>query len=211
MKELIPYNSVEEALTDLDNGGRFYNILTKANDDHISTAELAKAAGVFSDKQNMILFLEMALMQLETKHQNKVISYLSEELKELYSRHLPTRFTPAEANQHGQSSKPAIITGIPKLIDSKTQFTGFIMVPIITNNVTTFAMIPIMDQYDVYELRDKETDTDFFIAHKRGNEKLAEKTTHCAGIIKELKAKKKEESDAGTFLEIVYYSEAKSS
>tara|TARA_B100001245_G_scaffold216885_1_gene184964 strand:+ start:158 stop:790 length:633 start_codon:yes stop_codon:yes gene_type:complete len=210
MKELIPYNSIEQALEDFDNGGRFYNILTKANDDQITSAELAKAAGVFSDKQNMILFLEMALMQLDTEHHNKVISYLSEELKDLYSKHLPAHFTPAEANQQGQASQTAIITGIPKLIDSKTKFTGFIMIPIITNNVTTFAMIPIMDQYDVYELRDEETDTDFFIAHKRGSEKIAEKTTHCAGIIKELKAKKKEESDSGTFLEIIYYSDAKS-
>ncbi|MFT6269782.1 MAG: hypothetical protein ACJAVV_002609 [Alphaproteobacteria bacterium] len=45
-----------------------------------------------------------------------------------------------------------IITGIPKFKDSKTDFCGFVMVPIVSSNITTFMKIPIMDEYDVYEI-----------------------------------------------------------
>ena len=47
----MPYRTVRNALTSIDNGGRFYNLLTKANDGNISTSELGKVAGSFSDKQ----------------------------------------------------------------------------------------------------------------------------------------------------------------
>lgn len=205
MKQIAPFDSLDLALTELDNGGRFYNLFTQANDSQITTAELAKAAGVFSDKQNMMLFLEMSLLDLDANAKKKVFSYLSNDLQLAYKKYQPKHYSTKEAIVHSQASEAAIVTGIPKLLDSKTPFKGFILVPIIANNVTTFTMIPIFDQYDVYELRDEESDSEFFIAHQRGSEKLAPQLTRCAGIIKELKADKKEQAQALGFLEIVYF------
>jgi len=51
MKKVNPYRYVDEALSSLDNGGRFYNIFTKAMDGIISKSELGKVGGVFNDKQ----------------------------------------------------------------------------------------------------------------------------------------------------------------
>ena len=46
MKKIIPYKSSNEALTALDNGGRFYNIFTKAGDGVITQEK----KGCFSRK-----------------------------------------------------------------------------------------------------------------------------------------------------------------
>lgn len=205
MKKIIPYKSTKYAISALDNGGRFYNIMSKANDGNISSAELAKVAGVFSSKQNMILYLEMSIFELANEAKREVLFLLSENLKAEYSKYKPLNLLPSEAQKSGVISSAAIITGIPKLIDSKTEFTGFIMIPVVTNKVTTFMMIPIIDQYDVYELKDVESGTDFFIAHNRSNRKLPKQLTRCGGVIKELKTKKNEESASDMFLEMLYY------
>jgi len=206
MKKIIPYKSYKYALASLDNGGRFYNIMSKANDGDISSAELAKAAGVFSGKQNMMLYLEMSLFDLENEAREKVLSNLSEALKSEYLQYKPAVFSPAQAKREAVTSSSAIITGIPKLIDSKTEFKGFIMIPIMAGKTTTFTMIPIIDEYDVYHLRDVETDNEFFVAHNRGRRKLPEQTVRCGGIIKELKLKENDDSESNLFLEMVYYS-----
>ena len=203
MRKITPYKSYRYALASLDNGGRFYNLRSKANDGDITSAELGKAAGVFSDRQKMILYLEMSLLDLEAEMRAKVYSHLSDDLKAMLSRLQPAIYSPAEANQKAEVSQSAIITGIPRLIDSKTRFTGFIMVPISTGDTTTFTMIPIFDQYDVYELTDADTEEDFFIAHNRSSRKLPEQLIRCGGVIKELKGEKDQEP--GKFLEMLYY------
>ena len=60
MREVHPYKTEGGLLKALDNGGRFFNIFTRASDDRITRAELAKAAGVFGSKPKAVLFLEMA-------------------------------------------------------------------------------------------------------------------------------------------------------
>ena len=64
MKKLNPCQNLTTALKTLDNGGRFYNILTKAEDGIISQAELGKVGGLFSSKQQSILLLEMSISAL---------------------------------------------------------------------------------------------------------------------------------------------------
>jgi hypothetical protein len=51
MDKIIPFKYLDDILSIFDNGGRFYNLLTKANDGNISQEELSKVAGLFSDKQ----------------------------------------------------------------------------------------------------------------------------------------------------------------
>lgn len=55
MRKIAPYKTAKNALASLDNGGRFYNVLTQANDGDVTSAELAKVTGVFSDMQKMIV------------------------------------------------------------------------------------------------------------------------------------------------------------
>ncbi|MDW3195154.1 MAG: hypothetical protein R8G66_22460 [Cytophagales bacterium] len=205
MKKVTPYKTTKGAIASLDNGGRFYNLASRANDGEITHAELAKAAGVVSDTQKIITYLELSLDQLESPAKQEVMSHLSNDLRHKYNKHLPQRFLPSEAAEHAQVATPSIITGIPRLVESKSEFTGFIMIPISTGSVTTFVMVPIIDQYDVYELRDQSTDETFFVAHARSRKKLPEQMVSCGGVIKELKADKKEKVASRKYLEISHY------
>lgn len=111
----------------------------------------------------------------------------------------------SEARETGKVSFNAIITGFPKHVDSKSDFTGFIMIPIMAGKVMTFTMIPIMDEYDVYEIKDEQTSKTFLIAHTIGGQKLPEKRIVVAGILKELKAHENEEVGSKKFLEAYYF------
>ena len=205
MRKVTPYKTTKNALASLDNGGRFYNFLSKANDGDITSAELAKAAGVFGGTQKMMLFFEMSMMALAEDQRETVVGNLSDELKRGYERFAPQHLIPSRANQEGRVSSNAIITGVPRQVDSKTEFKGFIMIPIMTGNVTTFTMIPIIDQYNIYELRDDETSEEFIIAHTRGRYTFPERQVRCAGVLKELKTGKGKQEGSRLFLETLYY------
>ncbi|EAR12610.1 hypothetical protein PI23P_08290 [Polaribacter irgensii 23-P] len=112
---------------------------------------------------------------------------------------------PSEAGSKGIIAANTIITGIPKLTTSKTDFIGFILVPIMIGNVTTFSLIPLIEIYDVYELRDENSSQSFLIAHSKGTNKLPEKIIIVAGVLKELKANKNEKKASKMFLEAVYH------
>jgi hypothetical protein len=71
MEIVKPYTEINKAVISLDNGGRFYNLLTKAKDGIINQAELGKSGGIFNDKQKMILFLELSISKL--RHNEKEI------------------------------------------------------------------------------------------------------------------------------------------
>ncbi|WP_298531504.1 hypothetical protein [uncultured Algibacter sp.] len=207
MKKVSAYKYVDEAISALDNGGRFYNVLTKANDGIISQAELGKVGGVFSDKQKMILFLEMAMFNLNDSQKKMVFSKLESKLQNTYKKFRPSKMLPFEANNRAKLTESAIITGVAKWITSKTDFNGFIMIPIVAGKVTTFTMVPLIDAYDVYEMRDHSTSEVFLIAHARSKEKLPEAKIQVAGIFKELKTSKDEDFDSKLFLEALYYSD----
>ncbi|MDH7445707.1 hypothetical protein [Aquimarina sp. 2201CG14-23] len=205
MKRLEPYKDISEAKTSLDNGGRFYNILTKADDGVISQSELGKVAGLFSNKQTMILFLDLSISLLNENDKNQVISLLTDDLQSMYIEHTCVALLPSQANSIGKLSCNTIITGIPKKLESKSDFNGFIMIPIVTGKVTTFTMIPIIDTYDVYEVVEEGTTDTFIIAHAKGSHKLPEKKIQVAGVLKELKSKKDEKSASNKYLEAIYY------
>lgn len=205
MNKVEPYKTINEALLSLDNGGRFYHVLTKADDGIISQAELGKIAGRFSDKQKMVLFLELATSRLESTDKEILISKLDERLQEAYLKYRPQNLLPSEVNEKGLLSSNIILTGVPKLIDSKSDFSGFIMVPLMVGDVMTFSMIPIIDDYDVYELRDEESSESFIIAHTKDPQKLPNQKIIIAGVLKELSTDKNEKNGNNKFVEALYH------
>lgn len=205
MKRIIPYKEVNEAVLSLDNGGRFYNLLTKSNDGLINQSELGKVGGLFNDKQKMILFLEMSMSSLNSEEKEIILSKLDEDLKQTYTKYKSQKLLPSEANTKGIVAVNAILTGVPKLIDKKSDFNGFIMVPIMAGKAMTFVMIPIIDNYNVYELRDEKTSETFLIAHSRNSEKLPSEKIIIAGLLKELQSGKNDNNKKIKFLEANYY------
>ena len=208
MEKIIPFRNVKEATNALDNGGRFYNMFTSANDGKITSAELAKAAGVFSNKQ-MWLYFEMSTTMLSSQAKNSIIQQLSEGLQADYLDQNILYLLPSQVKSEANASQSVIVTGIPKLIDAKSDLTAFIMIPIMTGNVTTFSMIPIFDEYEVYEMHDEVSKEDILIAHHRGSAKLPAKKISCGGVVKAFNKTEdsKENKQDDIFLEVLYYTE----
>lgn len=203
MKKIEPYKNVEKAVKSLDNGGKFYKIQTKANDGIIDQFELANVAGTASDKQKMILFLEMSILELEESEKTSVFSKLDSDLIKTYEKFKPKRLTPEEADFEVKLSSNVIVTGIPELIDSSSNFKGLIMFPIMLGNIATFKKTPLMDEYDVYKLKDKKSLKNFLIAHPIKSEKLPNKKMTIGGVMKTLITG----DGGGKYLEIIYYFE----
>ncbi len=208
MKEIIPFIDMKTAKAELDNGGRFYNWLTDANDGEVELSELARFAGVFSDKQKMFLYLELALSNLDDAQRQEVLNLLSDDLKALKVQFQPVHYSPALALQNGSAGEAAVIRGIPRHVEAKTQFSGFVMIPIVAGNVTTFSMIPIIDRYDVYEVYDCDHEQTFIVAHAKNKAKFEFRETLIAGVMKEFK-NTKDERQENLFLEACYFCDAK--
>lgn len=180
MEEIKPYTSFEEAMQELDNGGRFYNLFTEAQDEVITPAELSKVSGVFLTKQKMILFLEMALSRLDEQAKAKVLSKLDDRLQLHYQNYKPLQLTVSEAiKEHSPSS--IILTGTPKPNISKSALEGFVLIPI----GKTFMLVPILDVYDIYELNEEYTAEKPLIAHSKRSVKLPEQKLMVGGIWKQ--------------------------
>ena len=205
MQSVIPYQNYTGALEALDNGGRFYNIFTKAKDEEVSPVELAKVAGVFSDKQKMFLFYDMAVRELGESDKQSLFDNLSENLQAAYEEHRPQNLLPSEADSKGVASKTAILTGYPRFVTDKTVFNGFIYIPISTGKSMSLMMIPIMDQYDIYELTDDSSSTKTFIANVRGSERLPVELSRFGGILKETSVDKEGKENGHLYLEALYY------
>jgi len=205
MKQIIPYQNITEALSQLDNGGRFYNLFTKAGDGEINVAELIKVAGMFNERQKLILFLELSLSNLPKEEQVDIISKLDDRLRRDFLKFKAQELMASEAEERGILSANAIITGVPILKDSKSEFQGIVLIPISTGKAMTFVPVPIMDRFDVYEVRDDHSSETFLIAHYRGKSKLPAEKIKVAGVLKEIEIKVDGVKGKRKFLEINYY------
>ncbi|WP_394748266.1 hypothetical protein [Spongiimicrobium salis] len=207
MKKVTPYNTLQEARTALDNGGRFYHLMTKSDDGIIAKTELKKVAGRYSSKQKMILFLELAISDLDENGQMRIIEALDEDLKMAYQKYRPEVVVPSQLQSERLLGKSVVVTGVPKRVERKTAFKGFVMIPIMVNNVTTFSMVPIIEAYDVYEIKEMGSNAFAYIAHAKSTVRLEEKPMKIGGVVKELKSEGSEKNTENTFLEVLYYQE----
>ena len=205
MKQITPYQNITEALTQLDNGGRFYNLFTKAEDGEINAAELSKVAGMFNEKQKLVLFLELSMSHLSKQDQVEIISKLDDQLRKDFLKYKAQELMASEAEERGVLASNAIITGVPKVKESKSEFKGIVLIPISTGKVLTFVPIPIIDQYDVYEIRDDYSSETFLIAHYRGRDKLPAEKIKVAGVLKKLEVTINGVKSFQKFLEVNYY------
>ncbi|MFC1762983.1 hypothetical protein ACFL6U_13000 [Planctomycetota bacterium] len=207
MKQITPYRTVQGALNALDNGGRFYNVFTKAKDDVITDSELYKAAGVYSGQDKAHLFFELALSNLSDAEKEHVIQRMSPELRSRYLQSKPKQVQIATFEQQVTETDTVIVAGFPVFLENKTRFSGFIMIPICTGKVTTFTMIPIIDQFDIYEVYDtsdlqgKKT----IIATVRGSRRLSRTKTTFGGIVKKIQFKDKSKKKHRLYVETLFY------
>jgi len=207
MRELKPYRTKHGLQTALDNGGRFYNFFSTSQDNIVTRGELAKAAGVFSASTQAFLFLEMMQQELAAEERQSVLLLLEPGLREDYRRQRPITMLPSKVETEGVAGRSVIVTGYPRFVENRTEFSGFIMIPISTGKTTTFTMIPIFDQFDVYEVFDdrrmrKPNTVD---ATVRGQRIEHDGPIRFGGVLRKLKFKDKTKKSHQFFLETVFY------
>ena len=207
MRELKPYRTRQGLQKSLDNGGRFYNLFSKAQDSTITRGELAKAAGVFTSSVKAFLFLEMAQQDLPAEDRQSIVTLLDPDLRKDYRRLKPLVLSPSAVEEKGVAGRSVIVTGYPRFVENKTEFSGFIMMPITVGKVTTFMMIPIFDQFDVYEVFDdrRMRKPNSMIATVRGQRIDRNEMIRFGGVLKKLQFKDETKKSHRFYLETVFY------
>lgn len=207
MKKITPYKTMAGALKALDNGGRLYNVFTKANDGTITNSELLKAAGIFSGRDQAFLYFHMALAPLAEAEQARVVSRLEPELRQAYAAAVPRAISVDAFEQEGESKQTVMVQGYPRFLEDQTHFSAFIMVPISAGSVTTFTMVPIFNQFDVYELFAEAdcTGPSIIVAATSGRQRLPMERTTFGGVIKELSFETEAAASHAYYLETLYY------
>jgi len=201
MEKIIPFRNEAEALKSLDNGGRFYNVFTKANDDIITPQEVGKVAGVFFEPQQSVLFLTLAMSGLTETVKESIRSRFNDRLQKADQTFKPQEIITPPTNIRDLVGRNVIVNGVPALTESSSKLSGFILVPA----GKAFTMIPVIDSYDIYEIRNQQQDELFIIAHKKGKEKLPQQPISMGGVVKEIKTKKDNEETLNWVLEINYF------
>ena len=140
MQQLRPYRTVQGAKRALDNGGRFYNLRTRAGDNIVDGVELARAAGAPSSSPIAFLHLEMALMDLPAEQKAEVLSLLAPDLKVQLEAKRPRVLQPSLVQSEGAVGVPAVVTGYPSFVEDRAQLQGFMVMV-----APAIMMIPITD------------------------------------------------------------------
>lgn len=207
MRELKPYRTGNGLKKALDNGGRFYNFFSKSQDSIVTRGELAKAAGVFSASTQAFLFLEMMQQDLSAEDRRSVLQLLDSELRRDYQRHRPAILSPSKVEAEGVAGRSVIVAGYPRFVENRTEFSGFIMIPISTGKTITFTMIPIFDQFDVYEVFDDQRmrKPKTVVATVRGQKLEHDGPIRFGGVLRKLQFKAKTKKPHQFYLETVFY------
>ena len=207
MKQIIPFTSFYEAIQAFDNGGRFYNFLSHAKDGIVSPAELGRVAGATLDHKAMILYLELSISHLNDHDRERIVAHLDANLFNMYEKLRPVQMSVAQIAQQGIPGISTSVTGTPKKISSTGEFGGSVLVPVIVDAVTSFAIVPIVNAYDVYELTSEEGDAVLTVAHHKEQEPLPERKLRLGGMLTSLDQAEDQQKSAGIFLEVQYYLE----
>lgn len=205
MKKIETFKTIEEALVTLDNGGWFFNLFTKAEDDVISKSELGKAAGEFFTRKQSILYLDLLLSGLDLKEKDVVLSRLDETMATAWEKYQPEKIKDLADLSPPEPESGVRLSGTPRLIGSHQHFGGHTMVPMMVGKVTIVMPVKMEGLYDVYEL-DAHTPP-FFIVHSKNKTKLPEKQIRMTGRLKELINAKGETEPDKRYVEIAYFTD----
>ena len=124
MKKVEPYKTFAGALQALDNGGRLYNLLSRAGDGEIDEAELARAAGFMTWNWQALFFFELAVHRLTRDEQDKLRVRMHPKLRKRMSESRPGVIGRDMDVSRYEADMAAIARGYPQVLGPKTRFAG---------------------------------------------------------------------------------------
>lgn len=203
MEQITLFKSASQAIDNLDNGGQFYNIFTKADDDLISQSEVSKVAGASLQKQKAVLFLNLAMSKLSAREQQEIEGRFDDKLSDNFQKYSPQSINSNAELESLDAGTGVIISGTPRKIEGEGIISGFISIPVID----VFTLIPISETYIVYEIKDDVSGEAVLVAHDKDAGLLPESPIKIAGVIKQFQLTQEDESEFQKFIEVDFYSE----
>lgn len=206
MKQIHPFTSFQDALTQFDNGAHFYNLFSHAKDGVVSPEELDLIADTDLNKQQLILFLIMSISKMDNRSREKVLARLNGELFEMYEKYRPVHITISQMVERGKPGISVTIVGTPKKISEQSD--GKVLVPVALGAETSFALVPVAESYVIYELHSEYTHETVLVGHSKEITDLPERKLRLGGMLTALNhADSSHKSTHGIFLEVQYYLE----
>lgn len=203
MEQITLFKSASQAIDNLDNGGQFYNIFTKADDDLISQSEVSKVAGASLQKQKAVLFLNLAMSKLSAREQQEIEGRFDDKLSDNFQKYSPQSINSNAELESLDAGTGVIISGTPRKIEGEGIISGFISIPVID----VFTLIPISETYIVYEIKDEVSGEAVLVAHDKDTGLLPESPIKIAGVIKQFQLTQEDESEFQKFIEVDFYTE----
>lgn len=201
MEKIQTFESAAQAIDLLDNGGHFYNIFTRADDDMISRSEVDKLSGSGWEKQNAVLYLDLALSSLTHSERMAVQGRFDDYLSEAFDRYKPEILGAGSSLEGVEVGSNVLVEGMPRRLEGQGHTTGYIVVPVID----VFTHVPIEETYTVYELTDSESGHVFLIAHDKDSESLPTEHLRLGGQVNHFQLSRDDESEFERFIEIHYF------
>ena len=207
MREIEPYRNLQELQKAIDNGGRFYNLFTAADDAVVSPGELAKAAGVFTAGMEAFLFLELAQQKLSAEDRKAVFELLQPSLQKRFAIAGPKLLVPSSVECACAVDQAVVTTGFARFMREASQLGGFVMVPIMVGKVMTMIPNPITDTFCIYEFFDDAamTSASAMVTTPKDKRFEHEGPIRVGGAMRKIEYKDKEPKTHELFLETLYF------
>lgn len=151
MRRIETYRTLADAMTALDNGGRFYHLFAHARDARITPGELKKGTEG-SGMAHSALAYSLAVRALSDDERARLESTFTENLVEALAKRRPTELTPAEFAASAEPGEPYVVSGDGTEGEDRI-IHSTIMLPIQVGNVTSFTTMPVQTSYEAVTLR----------------------------------------------------------
>ena len=144
-RRITPYRTVRGALESLDNGGRFWNLLARAQDERIDASELARATGTLRAGLAAFVAFELSLAELDERERAEVRSHLSPRLKR--------RFAPFVLPHHTSGRElPAAIPGTGWIVAGEAHLVGHVTLHVRSMIMVGKVLVPVVHKLPYAEL-----------------------------------------------------------
>lgn len=205
MKQIKPFNNLADAQKSLDNGGKLFNLFSRAEDGAITEAEINKAAGNSSGSQDMALFLLLATSRLIDEDKDALLGMLSKTARSNSELYAPQFLTPA-VDSELEEGVNLMVHGTLKLISQSDELSAYTKKLLIAGKVPTYNFESVFDSHVVYEFTDSNTGNSMLAIHTKKHAPLENNIPYTFGCISRAYFKKKsDENQQYRLLEIKYY------
>lgn len=180
MHKVTPYRTRRGLERALDNGGRWYDLFSRAGDGRVSESELSRAAS----GRDPGLFLALAGALLSDADRSRIIDVLPEATAERVRLFRPTRASPARVAGARDVGGRYVVEGrLHAVTDPEILLRNVVFR--ITDG-TDRSSYPLGDPYKVFQVRADEADDGPFVLFARGRRAPPTVPMRLGGILRRL-------------------------